>query len=256
MSTTHELSDRDAAGQPESGQNNSRTGPGRIKSFVRRQGKITTGQRRALLEDAPQWLVSFESKPLDLARIFQNQNPVVLEIGFGMGETTQTIAQKKPQVNFLGVEVYTAGVGSLVNRITQSNLSNIRIIQHDAVEVLEQALLPDSLDAVHIFFPDPWHKKKHHKRRLIQPAFTALVASRLKPGGLLHCATDWEPYAEQMLEVLSSCPLLQNTCHGYSPRPDYRPVTKFETRGLRLGHKVADLVFSRRLPSPPNQTAS
>lgn len=256
MSTTHESADRDAARQPESGRNNSSTRSGRIKSYVRRQGKMTAGQRRALLKDAQRWIVSFESKPIDLARIFQNQNPVVLEIGFGMGETTQTIAQKRPEVNFLGVEVYTAGVGSLVNRITQSNLSNIRIIQHDAVEVLEQAILPDSLDAVHIFFPDPWHKKKHHKRRLIQPAFTTLVASRLKPGGLLHCATDWEPYAEQMLEVLSSCPLLQNTCHGYGPRPDYRPVTKFETRGLRLGHKVADLVFSRRLPSPANQTAS
>ena len=227
-----------------------------IRSYVRRQGKMTTGQRRALAEEAHRWVVPFEGKPLSLSTLFENSHPVVLEIGFGMGETTQAIAQNQPEVNFLGIEVYTAGIGSLLNRINQANLGNIRIIQHDAVEVLEQAIEHSSLDAVHIFFPDPWHKKRHHKRRLIQSGFAALVASRLKPGGILHCATDWEPYAQQMLEVLSDCPLLCNTSEGYSPRPSYRPLTKFESRGLRLGHTVADLVFSRRLTSPPSQTAS
>ncbi len=227
-----------------------------IKSYVRRQGKITTGQRRALAEEAHRWVVPFEGKPLSLATLFKNSRPVVLEIGFGMGETTQAIAQSQPELNFLGIEVYTAGVGSLLNRITQANLSNVRIIQHDAVEVIDKAIELSSLDAVYIFFPDPWHKKRHHKRRLTQAGFAALVASRLKPGGILHCATDWEPYAQQMLDVLSDCPLLCNTSQGYSPRPSYRPLTKFESRGLRLGHAVADLVFSRRLPSPPSQTAS
>ena len=228
----------------------------RIRSYVRRQGKITAGQRRALTQDAHRWLIPFEGKPLEFASIFQNDHPVVLEIGFGMGETTQAIAEQRPEVNFLGIEVYTAGVGSLVNRIAQKGLTNIRIIQHDAVEVLEQSIEASSLDAVHIFFPDPWHKKRHHKRRLIQSDFVDLLASRLKPGGILHCATDWQPYAEQMLEVLSGCALLNNTSQGYSPRPSYRPLTKFESRGLALGHEVADLVFSRRPPSPPSQTAS
>jgi len=228
----------------------------RVRSYVRRQGKITAGQRRALTQDAHHWLIPFEGKPLELGSIFQNDHPVVLEIGFGMGETTQAIAEQSPEVNFLGIEVYTAGVGSLVNRIAQKGLTNIRIIQHDAVEVLEQSIEASSLDAVHIFFPDPWHKKRHHKRRLIQSDFVDLLALRLRPGGILHCATDWRPYAEQMLEVLSGCTLLNNTSQGYSPRPSYRPLTKFESRGLALGHEVADLVFSRRLPSPPSQTAS
>jgi tRNA (guanine-N7-)-methyltransferase len=234
----------------------SKPGLSKVRSYVRRQGKITAGQRRAIAEEAHHWLIPFEGEPLELAAIFQNDHPVVLEIGFGMGETTQAIAEQKPEVNFLGIEVYTAGVGSLVNRITQKGLTNIRIIQHDAVEVLEQSIEASSLDAVHIFFPDPWQKKRHHKRRLIQSDFVDLLASRLKPGGILHCATDWRPYAEQMLEVLSGCALLSNTTDGYSPRPSYRPLTKFELRGLALGHEVVDLVFSRQAPSPPSQTAS
>lgn len=228
----------------------------RVKSYVRRQGKITAGQRRALLEEAPLWLIPFNGGPLNFSSLYGNSHPVVLEIGFGMGETTQIIAQQKPNVNFLGVEVYTAGVGSLLNRISQAKLRNIRIIQHDAVEVLDKAIEPSSLDGAHIFFPDPWHKKRHHKRRLIQPAFIELLASRLKPDGVLHCATDWQPYAEQMLEVLTACPLLCNTSQGFSLRPGDRPLTKFESRGLKLGHQVADLIFKRRLPSPPSQTAS
>lgn len=228
----------------------------RVKSYVRRQGKITAGQRRALLEEAPLWLIPFNGSPLNFSSLYGNSHPVVLEIGFGMGETTQIIAQQQPNVNFLGVEVYTAGVGSLLNRIGQAKLRNIRIIQHDAVEVLDKAIEPSSLDGAHIFFPDPWHKKRHHKRRLIQPAFVELLASRLKPGGVLHCATDWQPYAEQMLEVLAACPLLCNTSQGFSLRPGDRPLTKFESRGLKLGHQVADLIFKRRLPSPPSQTAN
>lgn len=228
----------------------------RVKSYVRRQGKITAGQRRALLEEAPLWLIPFNGSPLNFSSLYGNSHPVVLEIGFGMGETTQIIAQQRPNVNFLGVEVYTAGVGSLLNRIGQAKLRNIRIIQHDAVEVLDKAIEPSSLDGAHIFFPDPWHKKRHHKRRLIQPAFIELLASRLKPDGVLHCATDWQPYAEQMLEVLTACPLLCNTSQGFSLRPGDRPLTKFESRGLKLGHQVADLIFTRRLPSPPSQTAN
>ena len=169
----------------------------------------------------------------------------VLEIGFGMGGATAAIAAAQPGVDFLGVEVHEPGVGALLKRIGEMGLSNLRIVRHDAVEVLQQMIAPDSLDAVHVFFPDPWPKKRHHKRRLIQPPLVALIASRLAPGGVLHCATDWEPYAEQMLQVLSQEPLLRNTAAGYAPRPDYRPLTKFEARGLRLGHGVRDLVFTR-----------
>src|SRR5690606_14206596 len=148
--------------------------------------------------------------------------------------------------NFLGVEVFNAGVGSLLKRIDEQQIQNIRIIQHDAVEVLRDMIAPDTLDGVHIYFPDPWPKKRHHKRRLIQPPFIALLAARLKAGAYLHCATDWEHYAEQMLEVLSAEPTLQNTAQAYAPRPDYRPLTKFENRGLKLGHGVWDLIFKRK----------
>jgi len=160
-------------------------------------------------------------------------------------DATASIAQAQPDADFIGIEVHTPGVGALLKRIGELDLRNLRLIQHDAVEVLEHMIAPDSLAGVHIFFPDPWHKKRHHKRRLIQPAFVHRLASRIAPGGYLHCATDWQPYAEQMLEVLSAEPSLRNTADGYAPRPDYRPLTKFESRGLRLGHGVWDLVFSR-----------
>jgi tRNA (guanine-N7-)-methyltransferase len=163
-----------------------------------------------------------------------------------MGAATAQIAQARPDTDFIGVEVHTPGVGALLKLIDETGLSNLRIVQHDAVEVLEQMITPASLAGVHIYFPDPWHKKKHNKRRLIQPPLVALLASRLAPGGVLHCATDWQPYAEQMLEVLGAEPLLANTAEGYAPRPDYRPLTKFENRGLKLGHGVWDLVFRRR----------
>ncbi|MCW5622716.1 MAG: tRNA (guanosine(46)-N7)-methyltransferase TrmB, partial [Burkholderiales bacterium] len=166
-------------------------------------------------------------------------------LGFGMGETTAAIAQAHPENDYLGIEVHAPGVGSLLKQIDAQGLCNVRIVQHDAVEVVQHMLAPATLDAIHVFFPDPWPKKRHHKRRLIQPAFAALLASRLKPGGYLHLATDWQEYAEQMLAVLAAEPLLANSARDYAPRPAYRPLTKFEQRGLRLGHQVWDLVFRR-----------
>ncbi len=218
-----------------------------IRSYVVRAGRMGSGQVRALEELAPRFVLPFSPKQLlDTAAAFGRQAPVVLEIGFGMGHATAEIAKARPDTDFLGVEVHPPGVGALLQRIEDGQLSNLRILQHDAVEVLEQMIAPASLAGVHVFFPDPWHKKKHHKRRLIQAPLVALLASRLAPGGVLHCATDWQPYAEQMLEVLGAEPLLENTAPGYAPRPDYRPITKFETRGLKLGHGVWDLVFRRR----------
>ena len=217
----------------------------RIRSFVLRQGHLSKGQERALEEFGPRFCLDYAPQPLDLATAFGRTAPTVLEIGFGMGGATAEIAAGLPQTDFLGVEVHTPGVGSLLKLIGEQQLENIRIIQHDAVEVLEHMLAPDSLDGAHIFFPDPWHKKRHNKRRLIQPAFVKLLVSRIRPGGYLHLATDWEDYAIQMLEVLSAEPALANTADGYAPRPDYRPLTKFENRGIKLGHGVWDLVFTR-----------
>jgi tRNA (guanine-N7-)-methyltransferase len=219
--------------------------PRPVRSYVLRGGRMGSGQQRALAELGPRFVLPYQPRPLDLAATFGRQAPVVLEIGFGMGDATAAIAAARPEVDFIGAEVHEAGVGALLRHIGERGLGNLRIVRHDAVEVLRQMIAPDSLAAVHVFFPDPWHKKRHHKRRLIQPPLVALIASRLEPGGVLHCATDWEPYAEQMLEVLSAEPLLVNTATGYAPRPDYRPLTKFEARGLRLGHGVRDLVFRR-----------
>jgi tRNA (guanine-N7-)-methyltransferase len=218
----------------------------RIRSFVTRAGRVSTGQRRALDELGPRFVLPYAEQLPDWNAVFAREAPRVLEIGFGMGATTAEIAARRPEDDFLGVEVHEPGVGALLKLIDEQNLSNIRIVQHDAVEVLEQMIAPASLDGVHIFFPDPWHKARHHKRRLIQPKFVALLVSRLKPGAYLHCATDWQSYAEQMLEVLGAEPALENTAENYAPRPDYRPVTKFERRGLRLGHGVWDLIFKRR----------
>lgn len=218
-----------------------------IRSFVHRRGHITQGQRQALETLAPKYVIPYEKKLLDYDIAFDTLNAAtILEIGFGMGETTAQIAQTRPEDNFLGVEVFNAGVGALLNRIDTMGLTNIRIIQHDVVEVLRDMIAPESLAGVHIYFPDPWPKKRHHKRRLIQPPFIELLASRLKPGGYIHCATDWEHYAEQMLQVLGGSDELTNTCDGFCPRPEWRPLTKFEARGLRLGHGVWDLVFKKR----------
>jgi len=183
---------------------------------------------------------------LDFGALFGCDAPTVLEIGFGMGITTADIAAAHPDTNYLAVEVHPPGVGNLCNLIDEKQLGNVRVIQHDAVEVLNHMIAPSSLSGVHIYFPDPWHKKRHNKRRLVQPPLVALLASRLQAGGYLHLATDWVPYAEQMLEVLAAEPALVNTAVAYAPRPQWRPETKFERRGLKLGHEVRDLLFRRR----------
>ena len=266
----------------------------RIRSFVLRAGRLTAGQLRALDDLGPQFLVPFEKQPFDWASTFMHPGinnvsrtrPRVLEIGFGMGETTATIAQLLPEDDFLAIEVHLPGVGALLKRIGELGLTNLRLIRHDAVEVLEHMIEANSLDGIHIYFADPWHKKRHHKRRLIQKQFVALLASRIKPSGYLHLATDWHNYAEQMLLVLNREVSLQNTSTeairietftradvvdsgadgpseskneftptladleaehpGYAERPSYRPITTFENRGIRLGHGVWDLVYKKR----------
>lgn len=217
----------------------------RIRSYVLRAGRVGSGQARALAEIGPRFVLPYQPAVLDLDAVFGRAAPHILEIGFGMGEGLAEIAAAGPQHDYLGVEVHTPGVGALLKQLGERGLDNVRVVQHDAVEVLERMLAPASLAGIHIFFPDPWHKKRHHKRRLIQPPLVALLASRLAPGGYIHLATDWQDYAEQMLAVLSAEPQLRNTTAGYAPRPDTRPLTKFEQRGLRLGHGVWDLLFRR-----------
>ena len=267
----------------------------RIRSFVLRAGRLTAGQQRALDDLGPQFLVPFQNQPFDWASAFAHSSsvssgatrPRILEIGFGMGETTAAIAQLRPGDDFLAIEVHLPGVGALLKRIGELGLTNLRLIRHDAVEVLEHMIAEGSLDGIHIYFADPWHKKRHHKRRLIQEQFVELLASRIKPGGYLHLATDWHNYAEQMLLVLNRQASLENTSTqhvrletytqadvtvdmttngakavknefaptladlegghpGYAKRPSYRPITKFEKRGIRLGHGVWDLVYRKR----------
>jgi len=217
-----------------------------IRSFVLRQGRVSEAQRRFRDEGMPRWGIPYQPTPLDLDAVFGRRAPRILEIGCGMGETTALIAAQHPQNDYLGIEVHTPGVGSLLKEISTRELANLLVIQHDAVEVMRDMIAPGSLAGIHVFFPDPWPKKRQQKRRLIQPAFVQLLATRLAPSGYLHCATDWEDYANQMLEVLSAETLLLNMAHGFTPRPPYRPQTKFESRGLRLGHGVWDVVFRRR----------
>jgi tRNA (guanine-N7-)-methyltransferase len=229
--------------------------PKNIKSFVKRAGRTTTGQAKAFEVWGPQFLLQYAPEPLNMAKAFALNGqdaapaPVILEIGFGMGEATAHIAKVRPSDQFLCCEVHEPGVGALLKRIGEQDIHNIRILQHDAVEVIDNMLPLASLDGVHIFFPDPWHKSRHNKRRLIQAPLIAKLTARLKPGAYIHCATDWEPYAVQILEVLSAEPLLKNTADdsngGYAQKPDYRPLTKFENRGLKLGHGVWDVVFKR-----------
>lgn len=220
-----------------------------IRSFALRRGHVSNAQKRAYDEVLPRVAVEYSVTPLDLAAAFGRAAPVVLEIGFGMGETTAAIAATRPDVNFLCVEVFAAGIGALCKRIDEQSLANIRIVQHDAVEVVRDMLAPESLAGVHIYFPDPWPKARHHKRRLIAPPFVSLLASRITRGGYLHCATDWQHYAEQMLDVLSHEPQLANAHEAYAPEPRnplaLRPTTKFHARGEKLGHGVWDLVFVR-----------
>ena len=211
-----------------------------------RQGRVSNAQRRAHESLLPRYGVPSNGSPLDLDGLFDRGAKRVLEIGSGMGETTAQIAASQPENDFLAIEVHTPGVGSLLKQIEAAGLTNVRVIQHDAVEVLEHMIAPEALDGIHIFFPDPWPKKRHHKRRLIQPPFAKLLASRLKRGGYVHVATDWEEYAQQILQVLSAEALLANTAESYAPRPGYRPLTKFEERGLKLGHGVWDVIFRRQ----------
>ena len=217
-----------------------------IRSFVLRQGRMSGAQQRYLDDMLPRIGLPYRAAPLDLDVAFGRKAPKILEIGFGMGETTARIAAAMPDHDFLGIEVHPPGVGALCKLVAENRLDNLRIVQHDAVEVMRDMIADDALAGVHIFFPDPWRKKRHFKRRLIQPDFVALVARKLAPGGYLHCATDWEDYAHWMLEVLAAEPALANSADDFAPRPPYRPLTKFEHRGLRLGHGVWDLVFRRR----------
>ena len=216
-----------------------------IRSYVLRQGRVTAAQRRACDELLPRFGIPYSRAPLDLDGTFGRAAPKILEIGFGMGETTARIAAESPGTDYLGIEVHAPGVGSLLKQVEERALSNVRIVQHDAVEVMRDMVPPDSLAAIHVFFPDPWPKKRHHKRRLLQPDFVDLAASRLARGGRLHVATDWQEYAEHVLAVLSANARLRNTVEGFAPRPQHRPETKFERRGVNLGHGVWDLLFTR-----------
>ena len=219
-----------------------------IKTYVLRAGRMGPGQTRAFEQFGSRFLLPFKNEKLDVAASFGRQAPLILEIGFGMGDATAKIAHTRANDNFLCCEVHAPGVGALLKRCGEENIDNIRIVQHDAVDVMDHMLGDNSLDGVHIFFPDPWHKSRHHKRRLIQSPFVNRLALHIKKGGYLHLATDWEPYAEQMLQVLSAEPLMKNTATdpgGFAEKPSYRPLTKFENRGLKLGHGVWDLVFEK-----------
>ena len=218
-----------------------------MRSYVLRAGRLGSGQARALDELGPRLLLPFRAGVIDARAVFGRDAPLVVEIGFGMGQATATFAAEHPEVDLIGIEVHTPGVGALLARCGEAGLHNVRIVRHDAVEVFEQMIAPASLAAIHCFFPDPWHKKRHHKRRLIQPAFARTLADRLRIDGLLHLATDWEDYAQQMLEVLDATPGLVNVAGagGFVERPASRPVTKFEQRGLALGHGVRDLLYRR-----------
>ena len=216
-----------------------------IRSFVLRQGRVSNAQRRAYEDLFPKYGVPYTKDLLNFEIVYGREAPRYLEIGSGMGETTVSIARSHPQNDYLAIEVYTPGVGSLLKQIEEFKLTNLRIIQHDAVEVVNNMFPQEYLDGIHIFFPDPWPKLRHHKRRLIQPEFISLLCKHLKPGGYIHVATDWNNYADQILEVMSNELSLINTARDFVQRPEYRPLTKFEQRGLRLGHKVWDLVFKK-----------
>lgn len=228
----------------------------RIRSYVVRAGRTTTAQQHAIDALGPRYVVPFAQQTLDFAALFGRQAPVVMEIGFGMGDATAAIAKARPQEDFLCCEVHTPGVGALLKRMHEEGITNIRIVQHDAVEVLQHMVPAASLAGVHIFFPDPWHKKRHHKRRLIQPPFVQMLSSYLQPGGYLHCATDWQEYAEQIRDVLQANAAWVNQGQlpdGFAQRPWYRPVTKFEQRGLRLGHGVWDVLFAKQPQERPER---
>lgn len=220
--------------------------PRRIRSFVLRQGRMTPGQQRAFDEFWSRWGLVREQGPLDAAQVFGRAAPLVLEIGFGMGQSLVAMAHAEPEKNFIGIEVHRPGVGKLLHGMAERGVDNIRVYNDDAVEVLQHCLPDASLARVQIYFPDPWHKKKHHKRRLIQPEFLQLLRAKLQPGGVLHVATDWQDYAEHILQTLGAAEGYRNLAAvDYVPRPSFRPSTKFEQRGERLGHGVWDLLFER-----------
>lgn len=219
----------------------------RIRSFVRRQGRLTKGQQQALDTLWPVMGVEYQPEPVDLPALFGREAPVTLEIGFGMGASLVTMAQNTPHQNFLGIEVHAPGVGACLASAKEADVQNLRVMCHDAVEVLEKMIPDNSLRMVQLFFPDPWHKARHNKRRIVQVPFAELVMRKLKLGGVFHMATDWEAYAEHMLEVMNSISGYRNQSEkqNYVPRPETRPLTKFEQRGQRLGHGVWDLMFER-----------
>lgn len=218
-----------------------------IKSFILRQGKITSGQQNAIKELMPTLGISYQAKPINLEECFERSNPKIIEIGFGMGNASWQIAQTNPENDYLGIEVHSPGVGSLLMYLRDNSVTNMKIIHHDAVEVLKTMITDNSITGFHIYFPDPWHKKKHHKRRIIQTDFVNLLITKLKPGGYIHLATDWENYAVWMLNILKQNSMLanQSATDDFVTRPEYRPLTKFEQRGLNLGHGVWDLVFKK-----------
>ena len=221
----------------------------RIRSFVLREGRLTSGQQRAFEQIWPDYGIGFDGTLLDLPRLFGNDAPVHLEIGFGDGESLAQMAARNPENNYLGVEMHRPGVGHLLLKMEQLSLTNLRIIRHDAVEVLYHGLSNAALAGLYLFFPDPWHKRRHHKRRILQPAFVDEIARVLRTGGIFHAATDWQEYAGHMMQVMTAADVHFENCAGdncYSPRPDYRLMTKFEQRGRHLGHDVWDLVFRRR----------
>ncbi len=218
-----------------------------IKSFVKRIGRMTEGQKRAIADLWPRYGLDYTAAPRDLASVFGNPNPVVLEIGFGNGEALFAAAQSDPARNYIGIEVHEPGVGRLLKQADDAGLGNLRVSRHDAVEVLRSEISPAALAELRLYFPDPWHKARHHKRRIVQPGFVELVASRLQPGGLFHLATDWEAYAEHMFDVLDASPSFRNELgpRQSAPRPDWRIETHFQKRGERLGHGVWDLLYRR-----------
>lgn len=220
----------------------------KVKSYVKREGRLTKAQERALENYWPTMGVDYENKPLDLNTLFDRPGPVVLEIGFGMGKSLVEMAAAAPDTNFIGIEVHRPGVGACLAEAGEQGLNNLKVFEQDAVEVLKHMIADNSLDRLQLFFPDPWHKKRHHKRRIVQTEFANLVASKLKPGGHFHMATDWEPYAEYMVEVMSANTHYENIASDghYVPRPEYRPITKFETRGQKLGHGVWDIIYERK----------
>jgi len=219
----------------------------RIKSFALRQGRLSQAQQKAIDTLWPTFGLEVNNTLLDFTQVFNREAPTIVEIGFGMGKSLAEMAEANPDQNYIGIDVHRPGVGALLRLIDEKGLTNVRVFNHDAIEVLEQCIPKNSLAGLYLFFPDPWHKKRHHKRRILQPEFAQSITQHLKIGGHFHMATDWENYAEHMMEVMSAAPNYRNSAgeNAYTPRPEYRPLTKFEQRGQRLGHGVWDLIFER-----------